>query len=192
MNAPQNTRASVILADYIGLDAAGKVNALGQGFTVTGVTPTGATPPMYVAALIDMPSASAGDQVALTLELRDESTDTLVTMPDEVGSANAVRIQQLVPVQRTQIPGVHLPNDLPCRVQTVLAFPMGLPLTPGHRFAWKLEVDGTRLKGWSAHFYVVAPPPGPVIGGPAGPSTIPNIQSPPVEQDDEQDRSPGN
>lgn len=191
MPAPQGTRAVVLLADYIAVDAAGKVNAIGTGFTVTGSN-AGVSPAQYVAALIDLPASSAGDQIPVSLELRDETTDQLVTVPDAATHRpTALRIQQLAVVQRLQLPGVHLPADLPCRVQVVLAFPGGLPLAPGHKYAWKLEVDGTRFKGWSAHFYVAAPPPGPVIGGPAGPSSIPNIQMPPMEQDDEPDGPSG-
>ena len=188
MNAPPDTRAVVLIADYIAIDATSKINALGQGFSITGIQPTGSTAPMYVAALIDFPPSSAGDQVPVTLELRDETTDTLVSLAIEAGQPpQAMRIQQLAPIQRTQLPGIHLPADLPCRVQMVLAFPMGLPLTPGHRYAWKIEVDGTRLKGWSARFYVAGPPPAPIIGGPAGPAAIANIDLPVVEQDDELD-----
>lgn len=185
MPAPPGTRALVLIADYIAVDPVGKINAVGAGITFIPMQPSGSISPIYVAAVIDMPAKSAGDQAAVTIELRDESSDSLVTVPDPQGQPGALRVQQLLPVQKLQVPGVALPPELACRVQTVLGFPGGIALTPGRRYAWKLEIDGTRLKGWSAHFYVPAPPTPPVVGGPFGAADIPNVLPPSVEEDDE-------
>ena len=193
MSAPPGTRAVVLLADYIGVDLAGKVNVLGGGFTVTGLQPqlsspgTLVTAPQYVAAIIDVPATAAGDQLPVTLELSDEDTGTAVVVPYPDGTEQALRVTQMITVQRAQIPGFAVPRDLPCRLQTVLGFPNGLPLAPGHRYVWKLEVDGVRYKSWSAHFFVAAPPPAPVVGGPAGAASIPDVLIAPTEFDDEVD-----
>jgi hypothetical protein len=184
--APDGTRAVLLLADYITADASGKLTVVGAGFTVAAVQQTGTTSPQYLAGLIDVPSSHAGRQLAVTVELRDETDDAVARIPGPSGQPEALRIQQLMLVERPQLPGVAVPEGMFCRVQFLLGFPNGLPLPPNREYAWKLEIDGTRLKSWQARFYVAGPPPPPIIGGPAGPSSIPNI-SLPAEQDDEED-----
>lgn len=194
MAAPEGTRAILILADYIGVDLGSKLNIIGAGFTLTAIQPgTNTTAPQYIAALIDFPSNTVGRQIPITLELRDETTGFAAVMPGPTGSSEALRVQQLAILQHPTIPGVTMPETLPCRHQSVLGFPNGLPLEPGHRYAWKLEIDGTKLKGWQAHFHVLAPPPQPVFGGPNGPSDIPAVDFPGEIEDeiDDSDVDPG-
>jgi hypothetical protein len=171
----QDAQVSVLLADYIGLDAAGKINALGAGFTVTGVA-NGLTPPQHVAALIDVPSSYAGQDFALSVQLRDETVGRLVQVPGQSGLLEALRMQQVARAERPNAgPGVHLPQTMFARVQVALAFPMGLPLVVGNYYAWQVEIDGQSQPHWQARFYVAGPPPGPVFGGPSGPASIPPL-----------------
>lgn len=189
MTAHQDTQAQVLIADYIGIDAASKVNALGAGLQIAPILQTGQTSPLHVVAIIDFPAAMYGQTVPVTIELRDMTTDSVVMMPGPAGPSQALRVQQLVQVARptVNVPGLFLPDDLPSRAQIALAFPNGLPLVPGRSYLWKLEVDGTRRKGWAARFFVPAPPQPPILGGPAGPANIPNVISPIVDEpeDDE-------
>lgn len=160
----------MLLADYIGVDAAGKVNAIGAGFVITGLQPTGTTAPQHVAVLVDVPARYAGQEFPLSLELRDADLDTVVQLPGPAGQLDAMRIQQLVKGERPVVPGAYLPDDLPVRIQLTLGFTNGLPLTPGRKYVWRAEIAGQHRKDWSARFYVPGPPPPPVFGGPAGPA----------------------
>lgn len=174
----QDAHATVILADYISIDAAGKINALGAGFTVSGVQPTGLTPPQHAAAIIDVPAKYGGQECAVSLELRNETSGSAVQLPGPSGQPEALRVSQVVKAERANIPGVYLPESMFCRVQVVIGFPNGLPLAPGNLYAWRLAIDGQTRNGWHARFYVPGPPPPPVFGGPAGPADIP--MPPPV------------
>lgn len=166
---------NIIVADYVGVDAAAKVNILGGGFSITSVQPTGLTAPQHVVAIVDLPPDFAGQQVGVTLELRDHTTGNAARMIGPSGQPEALRISQLVKIEAPQIPGYYLPPDMPCRTQVALAFPNGLQLEAGHHYAWHVRLDDTTSKGWRAQFHVAGPPPPPVFGGPAGPSNIEGV-----------------
>jgi hypothetical protein len=167
--------AMVAIADYVAVDAGGKVSAIGLGFTVSGIQPTGLSAPQYVLAFVDAPAKYAGDETSLTLELRNLTDDEVVKAPGPSGQLDAVRISNPARFERPVIPGIHLGADMPVRLQMTLGFPNGLPVVPGKTYAWKLQVDGRSRQSWRAFFHVPAAPPGPIIGGPAGPADIPNI-----------------
>jgi hypothetical protein len=167
--------AFLLLADYIGVDAAGKLNALGAGFAVSGIQPNGLTAPMYLAAVIEIPSKFAGQELSASLELRDEETGSAVQLTGPSGQLEALRIQQVVKVERPALPGVYIPERMFCRVQLNVGFQTGLPLAPGHFYEWRLEIDGQHRKGWHVSFFVLGPPPGPVFGGKTGPADLPSL-----------------
>jgi hypothetical protein len=174
-----DAQAIVLVADYIGVDVAGKVNAIGAGFALSTIGPNGHTPPQSVAVLIDVPSKYAGEEFALSLELRNETTGSTVQLPVESGQLEALRMQQVIRVERPQILGAYIPSSITCRSQATIAFPTGLPLQPGTTYAWRLEIDTQTRPGWFARFHVLGPPPGPVFGGPAGPAELPESPQPP-------------
>jgi hypothetical protein len=100
-----------------------------------------------------------------------------VQVSTATGQLEALRIAQLTRINRVQPPpGGYVPGDILCREQGVIGFQGGLPLSPGHAYAWKLSIDGQSRPDWEAHFLVAGPPPGPVFGGPAGPSSIPDLE----------------
>jgi hypothetical protein len=156
--------AVVVLADYAAAEPpAGKINAIGVGWQITAIAPTGGTPPQTIVVLIDVPQSFAGEQVALTLSLRD-ATNNIVEVPQPDGSRQSVRIAQLAVINKPAVPGVALPRDMPARVQVVVALPTGLALQPGELYTWQLDIDGTRKPEWATSFYVVAPAPPAVLG----------------------------
>jgi len=165
----------VFIADHVSIDGVGKLNALGAGFMVTGVQPTGLTLPQAIAVIIDIPSRYVGQDFTLSLELRNEATGSVVTVPGPSGSPEALRLSQLTKVEQPNVPGLHLPSGVPTRVQVVTAFVNGLPLSLGAQYTWRVEIDSQHRKGWTATFYVPGPPPGPVFGGPAQPTDIPGF-----------------
>lgn len=173
----EDAHAFVLIADYIGVDAAGKINTIGAGFAISGVQPTGLLAPQYVGAVIDVPGRYVGQECALSLELFDDTAGSTVQVPAESG-LEAMRVQQVVRVDRPNLPGVSIPDSMFSRLQVTLGFPTGLPLAPGRQYSWRLQIDGHHSPDWYASFYVPGPPPSPVFGGPAGPADIPNL--PPV------------
>lgn len=175
MAIAEDAQVVVLLADYIGVDAAGKLNALGAGFTVVGHNGS-TTAPLHVAAIIDVPAKYVGEDFALSLQLQDETSGRLVQVPGQSGVLEALRVQQVVRVERPQSAGsVHLPPTMFARVQTVVGFPAGLPLIAGNYYAWQVQIDGHSRPEWQSRFYVPGLPPAPVFGGPSGPASIPPL-----------------
>lgn len=171
MSLAEDAQALLFVADYVALDASGKVNALGLAFNLCPITAQGVTPPHMLFAVVDVPRKHAGETASICLELKDRATGQTVALPGPTGAQDAVRIQQLVRFEApSSPPGAMISDDVGCRWQGVLAFSNGLPLVPGHSYDWRLEVDGQKRKGWVASFHVLAPQPGPVIGGTAGPA----------------------
>ena len=174
-----DTNMFLLLADYIGIDTAGKINAIGAGFTLTGVQQNGLSAPQYLAAVIDIPGKYHGQQFAFSLELRDESTGRPVQLvTDTVGTLEPLRIQQVVSVTRPTPPNVYIPDSMFARAQVTIGFPEGVPVKPGRTYGWHAQVDGQTRAGWSTRFHVPGPPPPPVIGGPSGPASIPGLTPP--------------
>ncbi len=178
MSVSESAHVVVLLADYINVDAAGKVNALGAGFLISPLQPSGLTAPQHLAVLVDVPSRHAGQEFALSVELRDDTLDTAVQVPGPTGKMEALRVQQLVRGDRPSIPGLYLPDTMPVRVQLTLGFVQGLPLAPGKFYSWRAEVDGQHRQAWRARFHVPGPPPPPVFGGVTGPADVPTIPAP--------------
>lgn len=81
-------RASVFVGDYVGVDAASKINAIGLGANIFPIVPqTGQTAPIWVCVIVEVPVDHAGSEYALSLELRDLHTDSAVTLPNAAGKA---------------------------------------------------------------------------------------------------------
>ena len=174
MTLRDDALVTVLLADYIAVDGAGKLTAVGAAFTLTGLQPDGNTPPQHVAVLVDVPSSMIGQDFSFSLSLRDADNGDPVLVPGQ----NGPEPLQVAPVMRAQppaAPGLHVPSNLPGRVQIVLGFPQGLPLVQGRTYRWSVELDGPSHPAWSATFHVAGPPPGPVFGGPVSPTSIPNF-----------------
>ena len=162
----------VVVADHITVEQTNKIYALGLGVNYFGLGPNGVTPPLSVAALIELPAMHAGTQFSVSLELRDETAGHVVSvlMPPS-GRKEALRVQQVMSADPPAIPNLTLPHESPSRAQMVLGFANGLQLTAGHFYRWRFELDGQHRKGWSASFGVVGLTPNmPVFGGPTAPA----------------------
>ena len=155
-----SAQARVLLGDFASVDPAGKITVIGAGWTVTGVGQLGGTAPNAVMAFIDVPSKFYGDSCSVELALFDD-TGTPVNMPGQ----GAIRAAQIAKIERPSVPGApSLPPDFPSRIQILMNFPVGLPLAAGQRYTWRLQIDGNSRPDWEAYFYVLGPPPSPVIG----------------------------
>ena len=178
MTLADAAHVTVLLADYIAADTAGKLTAVGAGFSVSPLQPEGRTPPMHVAVLVDVNSEHLGQDFSLSMSLRDAEDGSPVLVDGPSGEPEAMQIAQVMRAQAPSVPGAHLPSTLPGRVQMVLGFPQGLPLAPGRTYRFAIEIDGHARPEWSASFHVPGPPPGPVFGGPVGPASIPSFPPP--------------
>jgi hypothetical protein len=174
----EDSQAFVLIADYAAADTAGKLNIIGAGFQLVNA-PGGVFPsPHTVLVVIDVPQKYAGDQCAVSIELRNETTGSPVKVPTgPAGKLDTLRVSQSVDISAPALgPGITVPRDVPCKIQIALAMPPGLPLQPNSEFAWRLSIDGTHKKGWEARFWTLSGPTPPVFGGPSGPADIPNVQ----------------
>lgn len=125
-------RASLILADYAAQDAAGgKVHLMGAGWSVTGPAPT----THVVAAFVKVSWDETNIPHAVTMRLVD-SDGMIVTVPGPEGE------------QRVEFPSsleVPRPAGIPhgSEIDATFVVNVGaLPLTPGQRYRWELEIDG--------------------------------------------------
>ncbi len=150
-------RASLILCDYAAQDAAGgKAHLMGAGWSVTGPLPT----PHAIAAFIKVGWTEANEPHKLVLRLMD-SDGSVVSIPGPAG------------MQSLQFPGnleVGRPPGLPhgSEIDAMFVLNIGaLPLVPGQRYAWQLEIDDEVLA--TEGFLVRAIPP--QMNLPASPGT---------------------
>lgn len=169
---------TMFVADYVAIDASGKLTAVGMGFNISGLQPNGMIAPQHLAVLVRVPSKYVGQEFSLELSLRDEDANTAVLVPGPSGQQEPLTVAQVVPVQPPHVPGLFLPPSLDATSQHVLAFPGGLPLAAGKAYAWHAKIEGQSRQHWRARFHVPGPPPSPVFGGGTGPSDIPNITPP--------------
>jgi hypothetical protein len=192
LTAFDDALVQVLLADYIGIDAGGKFNLIGQGFQYTAIQPSGVSNPMFILAIVDVPSRYVGTQVSVSLELIDLTENGSFKLPAATGRPEALRAEQMFDINPPVIaaPGFQAPRNMSARAQMVMGFPNGLPLSPGKDYEWRVLVDGQRRKGWVARFHVLAPVPPMVFGGQGGPSEIPNVRLDPIPDDDEVTDSP--
>lgn len=73
MSAFEDARVLIFIADYAGVDAGGKINAIGAAFNVTGVQPQGGlTPPQHVVVVIEVPTSGHVRKFVGGPELRPE------------------------------------------------------------------------------------------------------------------------
>jgi hypothetical protein len=143
-------RASLILADYAAQDApGGKVHLMGAGWSMTGPAPT----THAVAAFVKVSWDETNIPHAVTLRLVD-SDGLVVTVPGPEEE------------QRIEFPGnleVPRPAGIPhgSEIDATFVVNIGaLPLTPGQRYRWELEIDGELAAAEPFLVRSAAPPPG--------------------------------
>lgn len=178
MSIPTEAQIQIILADYAAADVAGKLNVIGGGLNFIGSGGAG-TPstPFTAVVLCWVPGKYAGQTFAFTVELHDVTIGQIVQLPSpQVGQFQPVRAQQAVTITPVQVaPGLAVPQDSLQAHNMVIQFANGLPLEPGHSYEWRVQIDGQHRPNWWYRFHVLGAAPGPVFGGPAGPSTIPGV-----------------
>lgn len=168
-DAYDTVKVTLLLADYIAVDATGKLNVIGGNIQMVGYNPnTALTGPFACAALLEFPHALVQEAPAIELVLEDEA-GIPVPMPNPAGPdapPQYVRLGNAAPLSEPAFPpGVFVPKGtVGPRAQIVLYFQNGLPLTPGRSYAFRIRVDSETRSHWALTFFVPGPMPGPVIG----------------------------
>lgn len=136
--------ATLLLADSAQTDAAGKVHALGLGWSVTS-TPG---PPFALVVLIRVPWTATNQRHQLTLTLLDADGQPFPGSAD--GSpTDPVRIEGEFEAGRPPgiPPGMSIDQSLSVNVSP------GLPFVAGETYEWRMTIDGQTEPGWSARFW---------------------------------------
>ncbi len=115
-------RIRVLLADAAQRDPAGKVGALGLGWTNT-TTPL---PGFAVIAILDIDWAELATSYDLTLEILTE-TGGLAQLAEPSGESRALRIELSAGIEVKPA----TPEGTPLRLPAVFTFLPGIPLPPG-------------------------------------------------------------
>lgn len=128
-------RASVILCDYATQDTGGgKVHLMGAGWSVTGPAPT--THAVVAFVKVSWEETNIPHPVALRLVNSDGETVTVTRPAPAEGE------------QKIEFPGsleVPRPAGIPhgSEIDATFVVNIGaLPLVPGQRYRWELEIDG--------------------------------------------------
>lgn len=170
-----DAQVTILVADYAGADAAGKLNIVGGNVRFLGSQGNGASAPFCLAVQVDVPARHAGTDYALTIEIFDVTLGRPISLPGENGQLQPLRAQQVVSVEPVTVPpGFVRPDDAFISTNVVMNFANGLPLPVGHSFEARVQIDG-QSRHWFYRFHLLAPQSGMVFGGPMNPPTIPGV-----------------
>ncbi|MGO9382385.1 MAG: hypothetical protein ACLP4W_09875 [Mycobacterium sp.] len=141
---------------------------VGGGISVAGSTPnTGLTAPFAVVAVVTFDPAFVGESPAVELLLEDRNGQP-IALPGAVGPLGQpqyMRVGVSNQLQPTVVPNQQIPTDVTRpKVQILLNFQTGLPLTAGQRYTWRVRIDGISRDEWTEWLYIPSPAPGAVVG----------------------------
>lgn len=142
-------RATLLLCDFAAV-ADSKLYISGGGWSITGPAPS----PAAIAILISVPWDQANHQHHFSLVLERQDGDK-VTRTNELGQESPIEFVADFEVGRP--PGV--PLGTPLEMPVAINLPP-LPLEPGSRYRWVLEIDDERADEWNLPFSV-RPAPAP-------------------------------
>lgn len=126
----------------------GKLYILGGGWSVVGP----AAMPMAIAIKLEIPWDQANRPCSWRLSLVDADGHA-VFLPTPDGSQQVMLEGQFEVGRPAGLPP-GTPLDLPMVINIA-----PLPLRPGTRFEWLLDIDGNHLEDWRAGFSTRAAPP---------------------------------
>jgi hypothetical protein len=158
----ESISAHVTIADYVD-EANGKIIIIGGGIQFVGFIPQmGMTTAFSIFVEMQCPVPVPERHAAVELLLVDASGQA-VQVPGEGDSKQALRVAQNVEFIEPYLPGASVPRgSVNARATMTLAFPNGIPLTPGHSYSWRVQIDHDVLA--TQPFYIPAPQIGPVLG----------------------------
>ena len=147
---------NILIADFVNIDAAGKVNIIGGGVQFLGFNPdTGLTAPfsLYTNITINLPTLDEASSAVEVLLVDTDGQPVVLSGPE---GQNPLRFSQVVDFTHTTNPAVQQPPmGFPACSNVVMNFPGGLPLPAGAIYEWVVQMNGTRLS--STTFFVPGP-----------------------------------
>jgi len=162
----QSAHVRIVLADYAVSDQQTKMTVVGGGVNIFGVnTATGSTAPFAVWASASFDPAFIGDNPAVELSL-ENAEGHLVYMPGLADAPpQALRVASAEKLLPTVLKGADIPQSaVRPKTQILLQFQNGLPLAAGHRYLWRVKVDGETRPDWTEVMFVPLATAGPVVG----------------------------
>lgn len=153
----------LIIADYVNIDSAGKVNIIGGGIHMIGFDPeNGVTAPFALFASVSAKLIAGEDNAAAVEIVLVDSDGQAVDLPGPAGPQK-MRIAQNVEFGHVLQPGMpSLPAGFPARHNMAMNFPNGLPLALGKSYEWVIQMDHELIAKVS--FFVPGIRDAPVVG----------------------------
>lgn len=145
--------ATVMIADFVNVDAAGKVNIIGGGIQSLGLNPaTALTAPFSVFVNITVSIPLFSDSAAAVEVVLVDTDGQPVTVAGPEGQG-IMRFTQDLDFRPSGEPNIqHPPLGFPGSSNIVLNFSGGLPLNAGETYEWVVLLDQMRLS--SITFFV--------------------------------------
>lgn len=144
-------RATVLLADAAEA-VNGKLYILGGGWSITGPAPV----PFALAIKIDVPWDRANEQHILKVSLLDEDGNPVPIQQAPDAAPAPLVIQGEFEVGRP----AGVPRGTPLDSVLAINFGGGLPLPPGRRYEWRVEINDESREEWTVGFTTRPAPPG--------------------------------
>lgn len=162
--ASEAARLTIIVADFINTDTAGKINILGGGVALIGFDPLqGITNRFAVYAHADFPASVLPADVSVELALMI-GEEVVVTAGGPIGP-QAIRVAQTPTVDRANLPiPVHLRDHVGGSTNVILDFGNGLPLQPNTNYEFRFQIDGDADNELRYPLSIVGPPASAVVG----------------------------
>jgi len=162
--ASEAAQLTLLMADFVNVDAAGKVNVVGGGINILGVQPSPQVPLMshgfFVFGRVEIPTRLCPVEAVVELALLDAAGEVVTPQ----GADRALRIAQVTTFSRAMIGNEIGPPELRTSHQTIVGFGDGLPASLGSPLQWSLRVDGDDANATQLQFVILTPPHNPVIG----------------------------
>ena len=150
--ASQSAHVRILLADYAVTDASSKTTLVGGGITITGLNPASgmtAAFAVFASASFDPRFIGAAPTVELSLEDIDGHP---VQLPGHPAPLQLSASDELI---QPRLAGAAIPVDaVRPKVQLLMQFQNGLPLTAGRGYRWRMTVDGETCDEWTELLYV--------------------------------------
>jgi hypothetical protein len=158
-----SARVTIIVADYATVNETNnKFTIVGSGISLVGFDPkaTTRTAPLSVVAIASFDPKFLGENpiVELTLETTD---GTVVELPPGTDTPDEPPFPVHIkaggePLVSTLLSGYRVPADaIRPKVQMMMQFSSGLPLSFEHRYLWRVTVDGEKRDEWTESLFVL-------------------------------------
>jgi len=136
-------KVKLLLADAAEAASSGKVSALGLGWSVISL-------PMTPTALVLFIDLQQGEferhEFRVWLSLRGQDDPLPI---GEENSEATLEFRGAFEAEPLQAAGENAPGRVSLALNVA-----PLPLSPGHAYEWRAEIDGVQNEDWSAPFYV--------------------------------------